>query len=96
MAWAVIYHNDVKNDLTELGTSRAQRVLKVIEDRIINSEPDKSGKPLAGNLAGYRRMRTGDMRIIYRVIEEKIEIFITAVGNRRDEEVYDLAVKRLQ
>lgn len=95
MAWAVIYHTGVKNDLHELGNSRAKKVLRVIEERIINGEPDKSGKLLAGNLAGYRRIRTGDMRIIYRVIEDKIEIFIIAIGKRRDEEVYDLAVRRV-
>ncbi len=96
MPWRVIYHDDVKADLADLGNSRAQKVLKVIEERIMYGEPNKSGKPLAGNLAGYRRIRTGDTRIIYRVLELKIEVFIIAAGNRRDDEVYDLAVKRLQ
>jgi mRNA interferase RelE/StbE len=96
MAWVVIYHADVKRDLTELGASRAQKVLTAIEERIINGEPDKSGKPLKGELAGYRRIRTGDTRIVYRISKGKVEIFIIAIGNRRDEEVYDLALKRLQ
>jgi mRNA interferase RelE/StbE len=96
MAWKVIYHDFVKADLRELGNSRAQKILRAIEERIINGEPDKSGKPLAGNLAGYRRIRTGDTRIVYKVVEHRIHIFIIAVGNRRDDEVYDLAVKRLQ
>jgi mRNA interferase RelE/StbE len=95
MAWKVIYHDFVKADLRELGNSRAQKILRAIEERVINGEPDKSGKPLAGNLAGYRRIRTGDTRIVYKVVEDRIHIFIIAIGNRRDDEVYDLAAKRL-
>ena len=96
MGWKVIYHNSVKADLRELGNARAQKILRAIEERIINGEPDKSGKPLSGNLVGYRRIRTGDTRIVYKIVENRIHIFIIAIGNRRDDEVYDLAVKRLQ
>ena len=96
MGWKVIYHDSVKADLRELGNARAQKILRAIEERIINGEPDKSGKPLSGNLVGYRRIRTGDTRIVYKIVENRIHIFIIAIGNRRDDEVYDLAVKRLQ
>ena len=96
MAWKVIYHHNARQDLNELGVPRARKILRVVEERIINGEPDKSGKPLAGNLSGYRRIRTGDTRIVYKVVDDRIHIFIIAIGNRRDEEVYDLAVKRLQ
>ena len=96
MVWKVIYHHDAKQDLNDLGVPRAQRILRVVEERIINGEPEKSGKPLTGNLAGYRRIRTGDTRIVYKVIEDRVHIYIIAIGNRRDEEVYELAVKRLQ
>jgi mRNA interferase RelE/StbE len=96
MTWKVIYHHGARQDLQALGTPRAKKILKAVEERIINGEPDKSGKPLSGNLAGYRRIRTGDTRIVYKVVDDKIHVYIIARGNRRDDEVYDLAVKRLQ
>ena len=46
-------------------------------------------------LAGYRRIRTGSTRIVYRVHAQAIEGLIVAIGQRRDAEVYADAVKRI-
>ncbi len=95
MAWSVIYHPQVMDDLDQLGSAAANRILDVIEERIVHGEPDKSGKPLRGSLAGCRRIRTGDTRIVYRVDGKAIEVLIVAVGARRDKEVYDTAERRI-
>lgn len=95
MVWKVTLHRDVQTDLRELGRVEARNLMAVISDRIVNGEPDKSGKPLHGALAGYRRLRTGATRIVYRVEKKKIEILIIAVGRRRDDEVYDKANSRV-
>lgn len=95
MAWSVVYHPEVEQDLLSLGRAEARAVLKVIDERIANGEPEKLGKPLAGDLAGCRRMRTGQVRIVYRVDGGRIEVLIIAVGMRRDNEVYDSAVSRV-
>jgi len=92
--WKAFYHPKVQEDLLNLGTYEARRVLKVIKERIIEGEPDKAGKPLSGILAGYRRLRTGDVRIIYKINGTLIEVYILAIGPRRNEEVYELALKR--
>jgi mRNA interferase RelE/StbE len=94
MVWKVTLHPEVQNDLRELGRVESRNLMAVINGRIIHGEPDKSGKPLHGSLAGYRRMRTGDTRIVYRVEKGKVEILIIAVGMRRDDEVYEKAGKR--
>ncbi|GAB3347918.1 MULTISPECIES: type II toxin-antitoxin system RelE family toxin [Chromohalobacter] len=88
MTWRVIYHPDVQQDLTRLGSAAATRILDVIEARIRDGEPEKLGKPLPGTLAGCRRIRTGNTRIVYKVDGEAIQVLIVAVGARRDEEVY--------
>jgi mRNA interferase RelE/StbE len=31
-----------------------------------------------------RSLRTGDYRIVYRVIESRVEILVVAIGHRRD------------
>jgi len=95
MVWGVIYHPEVQNDLDQLGAASANRILDVIEERIIKGEPDKIGKPLRASLAGCRRIGTGDTRIVYRVDGKAIQVLIVAVGARRDKEVYDAAERRL-
>ncbi|MGM1052660.1 MAG: type II toxin-antitoxin system RelE family toxin [Pseudomonadota bacterium] len=95
MAWHVIYHPEVQQDLARLGSAAAKRILDVIEERIRDGEPDKLAKPLRGALAGCRRIRTANTRIVYRVDGDAIQVLIVAVGARRDEEVYQLADRRL-
>ncbi|SEL60112.1 type II toxin-antitoxin system RelE family toxin [Ectothiorhodospira marina] len=91
MTWKVIYHPGVRQDLAQLGSAAAKRVLDVIEERIRDGEPEKLGKPLRGTLAGCRRIRTGNTRIVYRVDGNAVQVLIIAVGARRDEEAYKLA-----
>jgi mRNA interferase RelE/StbE len=95
VTWLVIYHHEVVGDLEDLGRYQACAVLKAIETRIRDGEPEKTGKPLSGELAGCRRIRTGDVRIVYRVHADSIEVLIVAVGPRRNEEVYRTAAKRV-
>ena len=95
MTWRVIYHHEVAEDLEDLGRYQARAVLKVIETRIRDGEPEKTGKPLSGELAGCRRVRTGDVRVVYCVHAEVIEVLIVAVGPRRNDEVYKAALKRV-
>jgi mRNA interferase RelE/StbE len=94
LVWLVYYHPEVEQDLLTLGRTEAKAILKAIEARIINGEPDKSGKLLSGNLAGLRRIRTGQTRIVYRIDGDRIEVLIIAVGMRRDNEIYKAASKR--
>ncbi|MDR1423636.1 MAG: type II toxin-antitoxin system RelE/ParE family toxin [Azoarcus sp.] len=95
MTWRVIYHHAVVDDLQALGDAEARIILNVITKRIQNGAPDKLGKPLAGRLAGCRRIRTGSVRIVYRVNAAAIEVLIIAAGRRRDAEVYTAATRRI-
>ena len=95
MAWTINYHPDVEQDLLSLGRTEARAILKVIEERIAQGEPDKLGKPLAGELLGCRRIRTGQTRIVYRVDGGRIEVLIIVIGMRRNNEIYDTASSRI-
>jgi mRNA interferase RelE/StbE len=94
MTWAVRYHVEVQDDLISLGAPGAARVMEAIDSRIHKGEPDKIGKPLRGELAGCRRMRVGDTRIVYRVDSRRREVFVLAVGPRRRDEAYKRAERR--
>jgi mRNA interferase RelE/StbE len=56
------------------------------------AEDPERGKPLQMTLRGLRSWRTGDFRIVYRIVTDRIEILVLAVGHRRD--VYE-RVRRL-
>jgi mRNA interferase RelE/StbE len=78
-----------------------RRVQKTVAARInrLAKEPEKQGKPLLGELAGYRSLRTVGQRyrIIYRVDRGQILVLVVAVGIRKEgdkRDIYALA-KRL-
>ncbi|WP_082120356.1 type II toxin-antitoxin system RelE family toxin [Pseudomonas sp. CCOS 191] len=94
MVWTVRFHPEIEDDLLQLGRAEAQRVLKVVRERIAQGEPDKLGKPLRGTLAGCRRIRTGDIRIVCRINGTEV-VLVLCSGARRDDEVYDAANRRI-
>jgi mRNA interferase RelE/StbE len=93
MLWSVIYHHDVEKDLQRLGASMARRIVRTIDDKLTRSPLD-FGAPLRGNLSDYRKLRIGDCRVVYHVREKEVVVYVLAVGARRDEEIYKMALKR--
>jgi mRNA interferase RelE/StbE len=80
-----------------------RRVQKTIATRIdhLAKEPEKQGKPLHGELAGYRSLRAVGQRyrVIYRVDQGRIEVLVVAVGLRKEgdrQDIYELAKKLLR
>lgn len=77
-----------------------QRVQEKIRDRIdsLAHEPEQQGKPLKGELAGYRSLRAVGQRyrIIYRVERMKVLVLIVTLGLRKEgdkQDVYAVAKK---
>lgn len=58
-----------------------EQIAKAI-DRLA-SNPDL-GEFLKGEWKGYRKYRTGDYRIIYRVEHSRLIIYIVTIGDRKD------------
>ena len=93
-------------------TPTALAMLKGIADRRIRqtlvkridelaSEPEKRGKPLVGDLDGYRSLRAVGQRyrIIYRIETAQVIVSVVAVGIRKaghKEDIYALAQKLLR
>ncbi len=80
-----------------------RRVRERIRDRIqgLSKDPEKQGKPLTGDLSGYRSLRTAGQRyrIVYRVEKEKILVYILAMGIRKEGDrgdIYTLAKKLIR
>ena len=80
-----------------------RRVRDKIRDRIdgLAEEPEKQGKPLTGELTGYRSLRAVGQRyrIIYRIKEGKVLVLVMALGIRKEgsgKDIYVLAQKLLR
>ena len=94
MKWSILYHKDVEDDLDSIGPSAARRIMKGIDNKLATA-PLQFGSELAGNLSNFRKLRIGDYRIVYQVVEKKILIYVLAVGPRRDKEIYRSAIQQL-
>ena len=70
---------DAVDQLEELPVVIHRRVLKLIE-RLENWPGVSGAKPLRGDLAGLCRLRTGDYRLQFRVIEDVVEV--EKIGHR--------------
>lgn len=80
-----------------------RRIRRIIVERAeqLAHDPEKQGKPLVGELAGFRSVRAVGQRhrIIYRVERKEVIVLIVAVGRRKagvEGDIYELARKLLK
>ena len=96
--WQIIVLPIADKQLSAIKDIRIREsISKRIED--LRHNPDKQGKPMIGELAGYRSLRAVEQRyrILYRVEAKRVIVSIVALGIRKDgdkADVYELA-KRL-
>jgi mRNA interferase RelE/StbE len=64
----------------------------------LKTEPRVRGHALQGNLAGFRSLVVGKrkVRIIFRVIDSTVMVFVIAIGHRHNDEVYIRASARIK
>lgn len=80
----------VEHDLPKLSSGIRKRIVLVIE-RKLGTHPDLYGAPLRQSLAGYRKLRVGDYRVIYAIRAKTVKVFM--IANRSS--VYAAILKRL-
>lgn len=89
--FTVAYHEKVvQEDIPKLSAVYQKRVKTAIEQRL-TTEPETFGIPLRKSLKGYRKLRVGDYRVIFRIENTSIKIFV--IGHRSV--VYKNSEKRL-
>ena len=92
MEYCLYYHPDIKKeDLFKIPNNIRDRIKRAIEKRLLK-EPLKYGEPLKRSLQGYRKLRVGDYRVIYKM--EKENIIILKIGHRK--EAYDKVHMRIK
>jgi mRNA interferase RelE/StbE len=88
--YRLIYHPLVAEDIKNLPQNIKTRIRNAIEKRLM-IDPVKAGRPLRQSLAGHRKMRVGDFRVIYRLKFDTI--IVLKIGHRKD--VYAKVKSRL-
>ena len=72
-----------ETDIPKLPTTVKAMIKKAIEERLA-IDPIGFGKPLRYTLRGYRRLRVGDYRVVYRIGDKNHIIVITAIKHRKN------------
>lgn len=80
--YRVEYHREVFKDLDKIPDDAAEKIVKDIRALIRNPFP-WGYKKLSGRLNAYR-VRAGDYRIIYTIIQQENKIRIMRIRHRKD------------
>jgi len=89
--YEVRYHPEVKAvDIPLLNATLKKRIRKAIEERLTTA-PHQYGEPLRKSLKGYWKLRVGDYRVVFKVVENEVWVF--GIINRKD--VYEMILKRV-
>ena len=76
MSFDIHYHKlVVKEDIPRLSSEWRRKIKHAIENRL-TTHPEVYGKSLRQSLKGYRKLRVGDYRVIFRIESMAIKIFI--------------------
>ena len=91
MPFELRYHPDVKSDdIPPLDAKIKTSIKNAIETRLSTS-PHQYGEPLRKNLHGYWKLRVGDYRVVFKIVDN--EVWILGIIHRK--KVYDVIEKRL-
>ena len=90
MAFELQYHAEVKKDVARLDERLKRRIKSAIESRLAVA-PHQYGEPLRKTLKGYWKLRVGDYRVVFKIVEN--EVWILGISHRK--EVYEKIEKRV-
>lgn len=92
MKYGIKYHAAVvREDILKLGSEMKLRVKEAIEKKLV-VKPEVFGKPLRKSLKGYRVLRVGNYRVVFRIEADVVKVF--AIVHR--EIVYDKVLGRFK
>jgi mRNA interferase RelE/StbE len=87
----LLYHHDIPDDVAAIPRNIRNIIHRAIDERLA-SDPLRFGEPLRRSLQGYRKLRVGDYRVVYRIAGH--DVIVLKIGHRKD--VYGKAEKRVE
>lgn len=80
MVYLLKIDDKVKKDLREIDKKWQIKILQALKSTLTNSP--QQGKRLAGILSKYHRLRVGDYRIIYQILEKEVVVEVIKIKHR--------------
>ena len=85
MSYEVRFTEHADRDLRRLDRPQRAQVMAWIGRNLVGCEdPRRSGRALAGDLAGLWRYRVGEYRIVAEIHDGELVIVVIEVGHRRN------------
>lgn len=91
MTFEVCYHEAVMREDIPAISYAARQVIRGAIEKKLTTYPDLFGKPLRRSLKGYRKLRVGDYRVVFRIEGAAVKVLVIAHRAR----VYRIAGKRV-
>ncbi|MBR5346192.1 MAG: type II toxin-antitoxin system RelE/ParE family toxin [Deltaproteobacteria bacterium] len=104
MNWKVAYLPEAEKDYRSLARGQqlvVNKAIKKVKENPLPQEEGGYGKPLGhkhgANLTGYLKikLRGEGIRIVYKLIRTEAQMLVVIIGIREDEEVYEIARRRI-
>ena len=81
MGYSTRIKRSAARDLARVPRHDRERIVHAI-DRL--GDNPLAGSPLKGDLRGLRRVRVGDYRVVYEVLDGELVVLAALVGHRRE------------
>ncbi len=83
-----------EKDIKKISQADKQRIFRAIRNKL-TTNPQEFGEPLRGEFSSLWKLRVGPYRIIYKIEQKKIQVYVIIIGYRRNSEVYRKLMSRL-
>lgn len=84
--WSLRFHDDAEHELASLDRPVAERIAEKL--RWLSDNADEVRHlPLRFPLTGLYKLRVGDWRVLYRLLNDERVVFVVSLGHRS--EVYE-------
>ena len=88
MTWKIEWDDRARKELRKLDSSVQKEILSYLRLRIMEANnPRVFGQSLSGNKAGLWRYRVGNYRVICKIEDDILVVFVIGVGHRK--EIYE-------
>lgn len=99
--WSVRLSREAEEDFLKFDSKQQSQIKRAVDKFSLNPLPKSEGgygNPLHGELAGYFKIKlvNAGIRVLYTLKRRKNRMIVVLIGMRRDDEVYEIALERLQ
>lgn len=80
--YSIVFDKKVLKDFKQIDSVWQKRILEKIEIILVNTPYE--GKKLVGNMSSFYRLRVGDCRIVYEIVEDIVTVEVIKIAHRRE------------